>query len=50
MAPEILEGQINLNDIKTQLKQIDIYSVGTILWEISSRCADICRGKFPLGV
>ena len=44
MAPEILKGYINLNDIASQLKQIDIYAVGTVLWEISCRCEDICTG------
>jgi bone morphogenetic protein receptor type-2 len=46
MAPEMLEGRINLNDITTQLKQIDIYALGTVLWEISSRCADVCSGRY----
>ena len=45
MAPEALEGHINLNDVVSQLKQIDIYALGIVLWEISSRCRDICGGK-----
>lgn len=45
MAPEALEGHINLNDVVAQLKQIDIYALGIVLWEISTRCQDICKGK-----
>lgn len=40
MAPEILEGAVNLRDCETSLKQIDVYSLGLVLWELSMRCND----------
>lgn len=40
MAPEILEGAVNLRDCETALKQIDIYSLGLVLWELCTRCED----------
>ncbi|XP_055385242.1 bone morphogenetic protein receptor type-2 [Condylostylus longicornis] len=41
MAPEILEGAVNLRDCETALKQIDVYSLGLVLWELSVRCQDL---------
>lgn len=38
MAPEILEGAVNLRDCETSLKQIDVYSLGLVLWELCMRC------------
>lgn len=40
MAPEILEGAVNLRDCETSLKQIDVYSLGLVLWELCMRCRD----------
>uniref|UniRef100_A0A336M2V6 receptor protein serine/threonine kinase n=1 Tax=Culicoides sonorensis TaxID=179676 RepID=A0A336M2V6_CULSO len=40
MAPEILEGAMNLRDCESSLKQIDVYSLGLILWELCVRCRD----------
>ncbi|KAG5678850.1 hypothetical protein PVAND_008483 [Polypedilum vanderplanki] len=40
MAPEILEGAVNLRDCETSLKQIDVYSEGLVLWELAMRCYD----------
>lgn len=40
MAPEILEGAVNLRDCETSLKQIDVYSLGLVLWELCMRCND----------
>lgn len=40
MAPEILEGAVNLRDCETSLKQIDMYSMGLVLWELCMRCQD----------
>lgn len=40
MAPEVLEGAVNLKDCESALKQIDIYSLGLILWELATRCHD----------
>lgn len=40
MAPEVLEGAVNLRDCETALKQIDVYSLGLVLWELCTRCQD----------
>lgn len=40
MAPEILEGAVNLRDCETSLKQIDVYSLGLVLWELCMRCEE----------
>ncbi|XP_049955024.1 bone morphogenetic protein receptor type-2 isoform X2 [Schistocerca serialis cubense] len=41
MAPEVLEGAVNLRDCESSLKQIDVYALGLVLWEIATRCADL---------
>ncbi|XP_058801029.1 bone morphogenetic protein receptor type-2 isoform X2 [Phymastichus coffea] len=41
MAPEVLEGAVNLRDCESSLKQIDVYAMGLILWELVSQCSDI---------
>lgn len=40
MAPEILEGAVNLRDCEISLKQTDVYSLGLVLWELCMRCQD----------
>ncbi|KAH8369556.1 hypothetical protein KR093_000155, partial [Drosophila rubida] len=40
MAPELLEGAVNLRDCETSLKQMDVYALGLVLWEVATRCAD----------
>ncbi|GAB0090276.1 Serine/threonine-protein kinase receptor [Sergentomyia squamirostris] len=40
MAPEVLEGAVNLRDCESALKQIDVYALGLVLWELSTRCQD----------
>lgn len=44
MAPEILEGAVNLRDCEASLKQIDVYALGLVLWETASRCSDLFQG------
>ncbi|RWS08423.1 bone morphogenetic protein receptor type-2-like protein, partial [Dinothrombium tinctorium] len=44
MAPEILEGAVNLRDCESSLKQIDVYALGLIIWEVASRCSDLYQG------
>lgn len=44
MAPELLDGAVNLRDCEASLKQIDMYAVGLVMWEISSRCSDLYQG------
>lgn len=40
MAPEVLEGAVNLKDCESALKQIDVYSLGLVVWELATRCHD----------
>ncbi|CAG2168047.1 unnamed protein product [Oppiella nova] len=44
MAPEILEGAVNLRDCESAMKQIDVYALGLVLWESASRCSDLYQG------
>lgn len=44
MAPELLDGAVNLRDCEASLKQIDVYAMGLVLWEIASRCVDLYQG------
>lgn len=41
MAPEVLEGAVNLRDCESALKQIDVYSLGLVLWELGTRCTEM---------
>ena len=44
MAPELLDGAANLRESEASLKQIDVYALGLVIWELSSRCTDIFKG------
>lgn len=37
MAPEALDARVNLHDIQS-FKQIDIYAMALVIWEVASRC------------
>lgn len=39
MAPEILEGRINLSSFESFL-HADVYALGLVLWELCSRCQE----------
>lgn len=43
MAPEVLESRVNLEDLES-FKQMDVYSMSLVLWEMASRC-DVIGGK-----
>ena len=45
MAPEILEGEMNVKYFGSY-KQVDVYALGLVLWEICRRCAGH-RGMWP---
>lgn len=45
MAPEVLESRVNLEDLES-FKQMDVYSMSLVLWEMASRC-DAIGGKRP---
>lgn len=40
MAPEVLESRVNLEDLEA-FKQMDVYSMSLVLWEMASRCRAI---------
>lgn len=44
MAPEVLEGSVNLRDCETALKQVDVYTLGLLYWETFMRCSDLFPG------
>ncbi|XP_074524936.1 bone morphogenetic protein receptor type-2-like [Halichoeres trimaculatus] len=46
MAPEILEGSVNLSNTWCLL-QGDIYALGLLLWEIWMHCSDLFEGSSP---
>lgn len=53
MAPEVLEGAVNLRDCESALKQVDMYALGLIYWETFMRCTDLFPGErntSPFGV
>ncbi|KAE8751886.1 hypothetical protein FOCC_FOCC001363 [Frankliniella occidentalis] len=41
MAPEVLEGAVNLRDCESSLKQIDVYALALVVWELACRCSDL---------
>lgn len=45
MAPELLEGAVNLKDCENALKQVDVYAMALLLWEIGNVCSDIRLGE-----
>lgn len=47
MAPEVLDGAVNLHDLQSALKQIDVYALALVVWEIAMRCTDLF-GKEPV--
>ncbi|XP_075994811.1 TGF-beta receptor type-2-like, partial [Genypterus blacodes] len=44
MAPEVLESRVNLEDLEA-FKQMDVYSMALVLWEMASRCSVIAEVK-----
>ncbi|KAL0963723.1 hypothetical protein UPYG_G00310020 [Umbra pygmaea] len=44
MAPEVLESRVNLEDLEA-FKQMDVYSMSLVLWEMVSRCEVIGEVK-----
>ncbi|XP_056157912.1 bone morphogenetic protein receptor type-2-like, partial [Lampris incognitus] len=45
MAPEVLEGAVNLRDCESALKQVDMYALGLVYWETFMRCTDLFPGE-----
>ncbi|XP_041459768.1 bone morphogenetic protein receptor type-2-like [Lytechinus variegatus] len=41
MSPEVLDGAVNLRDCECALKQVDVYALGLVIWEIAMRCKDL---------
>uniref|UniRef100_A0A2M3Z0B8 Serine/threonine-protein kinase receptor n=1 Tax=Anopheles braziliensis TaxID=58242 RepID=A0A2M3Z0B8_9DIPT len=48
MAPEVLEGAVNLRDCESALKQIDVYTLALVLWELATRCEDFYPPGSPV--
>ncbi|XP_052003840.1 TGF-beta receptor type-2 [Xyrauchen texanus] len=51
MAPEVLESRVNLEDLES-FKQMDVYSMALVLWEMVSRCdviGDVKSYEPPFG-
>ncbi|KAG7330972.1 hypothetical protein KOW79_004941 [Hemibagrus wyckioides] len=44
MAPEVLESRVNLEDLES-FKQMDVYSMALVMWEMASRCDAIGEVK-----
>ncbi|XP_075037354.1 TGF-beta receptor type-2-like [Mixophyes fleayi] len=44
MAPEVLESRVNLEDLES-FKQMDVYSLALVLWEMGSRCEAVGEVK-----
>ncbi|XP_068423149.1 TGF-beta receptor type-2 [Clinocottus analis] len=44
MAPEVLESRVNLEDLEA-FKQMDVYSMALVHWEMASRCQAIGEVK-----
>ncbi|XP_069080392.1 TGF-beta receptor type-2-like [Pleurodeles waltl] len=44
MAPEVLESRVNLEDLES-FKQMDVYSMALVLWEMVSRCEAVGEVK-----
>jgi len=47
MAPELLEGAVNLKDCENALKQADVYALALILWEVSNVCVQFSLHAEP---
>lgn len=45
MAPEVLESRVNLEDLEA-FKQMDVYSMSLVHWEMASRCQAIGGTSF----
>lgn len=51
MAPEVLESRVNLEDMES-FKQMDVYSLALVLWEMVSRCdaiGEVKNYELPFG-
>ena len=41
LAPEVLDHGVSSQRIEFSLKQVDVYAMGLVFWEISRRCRDL---------
>ena len=41
LAPEVLDHGVSPQRIEFSLKQVDVYAMGLVFWEISRRCRDL---------
>ncbi|CAL8068278.1 unnamed protein product [Orchesella dallaii] len=47
MAPELLEGAVNLKDCENALKQADVYALALIIWEVANCSRDVRLTRPP---
>ena len=45
LAPEVLDHGVSSQRIEFSLKQVDVYAMGLVFWEISRRCRDLYQVK-----
>ena len=49
LAPEVLDHAVNLQHGEVSLKQVDVYAMGLVFWELSRRCRDLYQvGKYDI--
>ena len=41
LAPEVLDNTVGSQRKEFSLKQVDVYAMGLVFWEISRRCRDL---------
>ena len=46
LAPEVLDHGVSSQRIEFSLKQVDVYAMGLVFWEISRRCRDLYQVKY----
>ena len=49
LAPEVLDHALNLQQSEVSLKQVDVYAMGLVFWELSRRCRDLYQvGRYAI--
>ena len=44
LAPELLDGCLNISNAENALRQVDVYALALLFWETSRRCHDLYQG------
>ena len=49
LAPEVLDHALNQQHGEVSLKQVDVYAMGLVFWELSRRCRDLYQvGRYEM--